>query len=231
MAIQADQRRLQAARCVQRPRSAVFGAPFPDAQSATEFLSHPAAQLPAPEGDRELLLADYFPPRLHGRHRHSGLPTGLHPSRPCQQGRIRLFFSKHPARTRSPARRRYWPVSEDVRHWHAHAALGRSASCFHGPDDGHIPPSPGRARNLTIARPCRRPVGEQIAALKAGGGRQGRGPDQGAKPDPFIMGIVGRPGPRNFDANYGRRSSSASPREEKTFDDIIRIHIEDEIGW
>ena len=47
------------------------------------------------------------------------------------------------------------------------------------------------------------------------------------EPHPFIMGIVDA-WPRNFDAR--RRLRSASSTEEKAFDDIIRIHIEDEFG-
>ena len=46
-------------------------------------------------------------------------------------------------------------------------------------------------------------------------------------PDPFIMGIV-EGWPRNFDAK--RAGTLGFTTAEKTFDDIIRIHIEDELG-
>jgi len=47
------------------------------------------------------------------------------------------------------------------------------------------------------------------------------------EPDPFIMGIVDG-WPRNFDASRARKLGFTTA--EKTFDDIIRIHIEDELG-
>ena len=47
------------------------------------------------------------------------------------------------------------------------------------------------------------------------------------EPDPFIVGIVGG-WPRNFNAK--RSLELGFTTAEKTFDDIIRIHIEDELG-
>ena len=47
------------------------------------------------------------------------------------------------------------------------------------------------------------------------------------EPDPFVVGIVGG-WPRNFDPKRARELGFTTA--EKTFDDIIRIHIEDELG-
>ena len=47
------------------------------------------------------------------------------------------------------------------------------------------------------------------------------------EPDPTIMGIVAG-WPRDFDADA--RAELGFTTAEKTFDDIIRIHIEDELG-
>ena len=47
------------------------------------------------------------------------------------------------------------------------------------------------------------------------------------EPDAFIMGIV-EGWPRNFDPR--RALQLGFTTAEKTFDDIIRIHIEDELG-
>jgi hypothetical protein len=69
-------------------------------------------------------------------------------------------------------------------------------------------------------------VGEQIAALKRVAG------DKVAtrikrEPDPFIMGIVAG-WPRDFEPK--RALGLGFTTAEKTFDDIIKIHIEDELG-
>ena len=47
------------------------------------------------------------------------------------------------------------------------------------------------------------------------------------EPDAFIMGIVDG-WPRNFEAKRARQLGFTTA--ENTFDDIIRIHIEDELG-
>ena len=47
------------------------------------------------------------------------------------------------------------------------------------------------------------------------------------EPDPFIMGIVDG-WPRNFEAKLARQLGFTTA--ESTFDDIIKIHIEDELG-
>jgi hypothetical protein len=69
-------------------------------------------------------------------------------------------------------------------------------------------------------------VGEQIAALKRVAGDKVAARIK-REPDEFIMGIVDG-WPRNFDAK--RAVKLGFTTEEKTFDDIIRIHIEDELG-
>ena len=70
-------------------------------------------------------------------------------------------------------------------------------------------PSASRSRRL------KRVAGDKVAArIKR-------------EPDPFIMGIVDG-WPRNFDAK--RALQLGFTTAEKTFDDIIRIHIEDELG-
>jgi len=114
------------------------------------------------------------------------------------------------------------PVSEDVRHWHASP---RSAVGFliHARDHGHgggrvraashhaRPLGDGRRRDRSL----KRVAGDKVAArIKR-------------RPDAFIMGIVDG-WPRNFDASRARKLGFTTA--EKTFDDIIRIHIEDELG-
>ena len=85
--------------------------------------------------------------------------------------------------------------------------------------------SVGPRRNLTMPG-LSATVGEQLAALKRVAGERVAARVKRA-PDPFIIGIVAG-WPRNFDAR--RAAQLGFTTAEKTFDDIIRIHIEDELG-
>jgi nucleoside-diphosphate-sugar epimerase len=109
-----------------------------------------------------------------------------------------------------------------VRHWHASP---RSAVGFliHAAtmDTAAI----GPRRNLTMPG-LSATVGEQIAALKRVAGEKIVARIR-REPDPFIAGIVAG-WPRNFDARRARELGFTTA--EKTFDDIIRIHIDDELG-
>jgi len=113
-------------------------------------------------------------------------------------------------------------VSEDVRHWHASP---RSAVGFliHAAtmDTAAI----GPRRNLTMPG-LSATVGEQIAALKRVAGEKVAARIR-REPDAFIAGIVAG-WPRNFDARRARELGFTTA--EKTFDDIIRIHIDEELG-
>jgi nucleoside-diphosphate-sugar epimerase len=114
------------------------------------------------------------------------------------------------------------PVSEDVRHWHASP---RSAAGFLIHAATMDTAAAGARRNFTMPG-LSATVGEQIAALKRVAGDKVAARIKRV-PDPFIMGIV-EGWPRNFDAR--RAVQFGFTTEEKTFDDIIRIHIEDELG-
>jgi hypothetical protein len=83
----------------------------------------------------------------------------------------------------------------------------------------------GPRRNLTMPG-LSATVGEQLAALKRVAGERVAARVKRV-PDPFIIGIVDG-WPRNFDAR--RAGQLGFTTAEKTFDDIIRIHIEDELG-
>jgi hypothetical protein len=114
------------------------------------------------------------------------------------------------------------PVSEDVRHSHA---TPRSAVGFLLHAGTMDLAAVGQRRNLTMPG-LSATVGEQIAALKRVAGDKVAARIK-REPDPFIVDIVGG-WPRNFDARRSRELGFTTA--EKTFDDIIRIHIEDELG-
>jgi nucleoside-diphosphate-sugar epimerase len=113
------------------------------------------------------------------------------------------------------------PVSRDVRHWFAspRAAVG---FLLHAAD---LDTQALGWRRTLSAPGLSATVGEEIEALRRVAG------DRAVKlirevPDEQIIRMVAG-WPRNFDT---RRAISLGFRAEKSFDDIIRIHIEDELG-
>ena len=113
------------------------------------------------------------------------------------------------------------PVAEDVMHWHARprAAIG---FLLHAAElDGN---AVGTRRNLSLPG-LAVTVGEQIDALRRVAGeavvRRIR-----REPDPFIAKIVAG-WPRRFDA---KRAFALGFTGDRAFDDIVRYHIEDELG-
>jgi D-erythronate 2-dehydrogenase len=112
------------------------------------------------------------------------------------------------------------PVPETVRHWFAspRAAIGFLLHAARM-DTKEL----GNRRNLSMPG-ISATVGEQIEALRKVAG------DKVARlirrePDPAIMRIV-EGWPRNFDA---KRALALGFRADQSFEQIIRIHIEDEL--
>jgi nucleoside-diphosphate-sugar epimerase len=113
------------------------------------------------------------------------------------------------------------PVSEDVRHWHAspRAAVGFLTHA------AALDLAPLGARRALTMPGLSATVAEQIEALRRVAG------DKAVRLirreiDPAIAKMVAG-WPRAFDA---RRALALGFRAESTFDEIIRIHIEDELG-
>jgi D-erythronate 2-dehydrogenase len=113
------------------------------------------------------------------------------------------------------------PVSEDVRHWHAspRAAVGflTHAATIDGNKIG-----PRRALTMPGLSVT---VGEQIAALKKVAGDKVVARIKRV-PDAAITSIVAG-WPRNFSA---KRAEGLGFKAESSFEEIIRIHIDDELG-
>src|ERR1700732_945632 len=197
---------------------AVFGAPFPEA-IGDEFFNTPLLSYGTQKAIGELLLADYT-----RRGFVDGVGIRLPPIsiRPALPNRGAPVFFPNILREPLAGKEAILPVSEDVRHWHAtprsavgfllHAATLDSG--FVGPSRTHTMPS------LSAT------AGEQIAALKRVAGDKVAARIK-REPDPFIVGIVGG-WPRDFEPK--RALQLGFTTAEKTFDDIIRIHIEDELG-
>jgi len=197
---------------------AVFGAPFPEA-IGDEFFQTPLLSYGTQKAIGELLLADYS---RRGFMDGIGIRLPTICIRPGLPNKAASGFFSNILREPLAGKEVVLPVSEEVRHWHAtprsavgfllHAATMDSAAV-------------GPRRNLTMPG-LSATVGEEIAALKRVAGDKVAGRIK-REPDPFIMGIVDG-WPRNFDAKRALKLGFTTA--EKTFDDIIRIHIEDELG-
>jgi nucleoside-diphosphate-sugar epimerase len=197
---------------------AVFGAPFPDA-IGDEFFHTPLLSYGTQKAIDELLLADFT---RRGFMDGIGIRLPTICIRPGLPNKAASGFFSNILREPLAGKEVVLPVSEDVRHWHAtprsavgfllHAATIDSAAV-------------GPRRNLTMPG-LSATVGEQIAALKRVAGDKVAARIK-REPDPFIMGIVDG-WPRNFEPK--RALGLGFTTAEKTFDDIIRIHIEDELG-
>ena len=200
---------------------AVFGAPFPDAPPGAindEFLTAPLTSYGTEKAIGELLLSDYtrrgFMDGIAIR-----LPTiSIRPGKPNKAASS--FFSSI-LREPLAGQEAVLPVSEDVRHWHASP---RSAVGFllHA---ATIDLAPLGARRALSMPGLSATVGEQIAALRRIAGEAAVKRIR-HEPDPVVAGIVAG-WPRNFSP---RRAAALGFVAEKSFDEIIRVHIEDELG-
>jgi D-erythronate 2-dehydrogenase len=197
---------------------AVFGAPFPE-KIGDEFFNTPLLSYGTQKAIGELLLADYS---RRGFMDGIGIRLPTICIRPGLPNKAASGFFSNILREPLAGKEAILPVSEEVRHWHAtprsavgfllHAATMDSAAA-------------GPRRNLTMPG-LSATVGEQIAALKRVAGEKVAARIK-REPDPFIMGIVDG-WPRDFDARRSRQLGFTTA--ESTFDDIIKIHIEDELG-
>lgn len=196
---------------------AVFGAPFPDV-IGDEFFAAPLTSYGTQKAICELLLNDYsrrgFMDGVAIR-----LPTIC--IRPGTPNAAASGFFSNILREPLVGREAVLPVEESVRHWHAspRAAVGfllRAASMDSSPL--------GSRRTLSLPG-LSATVGEQIEALRRVAG------ERAVKlirrvPDETIARIVAG-WPENFSAARAKALGFAA---EQTFDEIIRVHVEDELG-
>ena len=195
---------------------AVFGAPFPEAID-DEFLSAPLTSYGTQKAIGELLLADYS---RRGFMDGIGIRLPTICVRPGKPNQAASGFFSGIIREPLAGQEAVLPVPETVRHWFAspRAAVGflLHASKL---DTEQL----GARRNLNLPG-LSLTVAEQIEALRKVAG------DKVAQrirrePDATIQRIV-EGWPRNFDA---RRAAALGFRADASFEDIIRIHIEDEL--
>jgi D-erythronate 2-dehydrogenase len=195
---------------------AVFGSPFPDVID-DDFHTTPLTSYGTQKAISELLINDYSRKEFL-----DGISLRM-PTICVRPGRPNLaasgFFSNI---IREPlvGKEAVLPVSEDVRHWHVSP---RSAVAFLVQAANLDTAKLGNPRTLSMPGvSCT--VGEQIEALRRVAGEDAVKLIR-REPDEAIAKIVGG-WPRNFNAE---RALALGFKSEKTFDDIIKVHLEDEL--
>jgi nucleoside-diphosphate-sugar epimerase len=197
---------------------AVFGAPFPEA-IGDEYLSAPLTSYGTQKAMAELLLSDYT---RRGFFDGIGIRLPTVCVRPGKPNRAASGFFSGIIREPLNGQEAVLPVSEDVRHWHAspRTAVGflLHAAALAGEGERIGPRCNLTMPGLSVT------IAEQIAALRRVAG------DAPARlirrePDPAIMRIV-KGWPQNFNA---QRARELGFRADASFEEIIRIYMEEEL--
>jgi len=196
---------------------AVFGAPLPY-PIPDEFHTTPLTSYGTQKAICELLLADYS---RRGFFDGIGIRLPTICIRPGKPNKAASGFFSNILREPLVGQEAVLPVSDDVRHWHASP---RSAVGFliHGAtiDIDTV----GPRRNLSMPG-LSATVGEQIEALRRVAGEKAVKLIR-REPDEMIMRMCAGWAP-GFEAKRARALGFVA---ETSFDEIIRVHIDDELG-
>jgi nucleoside-diphosphate-sugar epimerase len=196
---------------------AVYGAPFPDS-IPDDFHLTPLTSYGTQKAICELLLADYT---RRGFLDGVGIRLPSICVRPGKPNKAASGFFSGIIREPLAGQEAILPVSENVLHTHA---TPRSAVGFLIHAAGLSRAQLGPRVNITMPGVCCT-VGEQIAALRRVAGERVAARIR-HQPDEMIMRIVDG-WPRRMD---GRRARDLGFTVENTFDEIIQIHIEEDLG-
>jgi nucleoside-diphosphate-sugar epimerase len=196
---------------------AVFGAPFPDA-IADDFHLTPLTSYGTQKAVVELLLADYT---RRGFLDGVGIRLPSIVVRPGKPNKAASGFFSGIIREPLSGQEAVLPVEESVLHWHASP---RAAAGFLVHAAGLDAAKLGLRVNLTMPGVCCT-VAEQIAALRRIAGDKVAARIR-REPDPLVARIVAG-WPSRFDP---RRALALGFKAESSFDEIIRVHIEDDLG-
>jgi D-erythronate 2-dehydrogenase len=196
---------------------AVYGAPFPYA-IPDDFHLTPLTSYGTQKAICELLLADY---NRRGFLQGVGIRLPTICVRPGKPNKAASGFFSSIIREPLAGHETVLPVAETVTHTHA---TPRAAVGFLIHAAGLTPEQLGSRINLAMPGVCCT-VGEQIASLRRIAGDKVAARIR-REPDPLIMRIV---------AGWSERIDAKRARElgfkaESTFDDIVRTHIDDELG-
>jgi nucleoside-diphosphate-sugar epimerase len=196
---------------------AVFGAPFPDA-IADDFHLTPLTSYGTQKAVTELLLADYT---RRGFLDGVGIRLPSIVVRPGKPNKAASGFFSGIIREPLSGQEAVLPVDESVLHWHASP---RAAAGFLVHAAGLDAAKLGPRVNLTMPGVCCT-VAEQIAALRRIAGDKVVARIR-REPDPLVARIVAG-WPSRFDP---RRALALGFEAERSFDEIIHVHIEDDLG-
>src|ERR1700688_2344195 len=196
---------------------AVFGAPFP-AAIPDDFHLTPLTSYGTQKAIVELLIADYT---RRGFLDGVGIRLASIVVRPGRPNKAASGFFSSIIREPLNGEEAVLPVEDSVLHWHAspRAAVGFLVHAA-GVDREKL----GPRVNLTMPGVCCT-VAEQIAALRRIAGDKVASRIR-REPDPLVARIVAG-WPSRFDP---RRALALGFKGEASFDEIIRVHIEDELG-
>ena len=195
---------------------AVFGAPFHD-KIEDEFFTTPLTSYGTQKAIGELLLCDYS---RRGFFNGVGIRLPTICVRPGKPNKAASGFFSNIIREPLNGEEAVLPVSDQVRHWHASP---RSAVGFlvHAATMDTAAIGPRRALTMP-GYSCT--VAEQIETLRKVAGENVVKRIR-RETDPVIDGIVAG-WPRNFDP---QRALALGFKAEANFEEIIRVHIEDEL--
>jgi len=196
---------------------AVFGAPFPEV-IGDEYFTTPLTSYGTQKAIGELLLADFS---RRGFFDGIGLRLPTICIRPGKPNKAASGFFSNILREPLSGHEAVLPVGEEVRHWHASP---RSAVGFLIKAAVMDLEPLGARRSLSMPG-LSATVGEEIAALRRIAGEKAVSLIR-REPDPVIMRIVAG-WPQAFDAS---RATALGFTAERSFDEIIRAHIDDELG-
>jgi D-erythronate 2-dehydrogenase len=196
---------------------AVFGAPFPNA-IADDFHLTPLTSYGTQKAIVELLLADYT---RRGFLDGIGIRLPTISVRPGRPNKAASGFFSSIIREPLVGEEAVLPVADSVVHWHASP---RAAVSFLVHAAGVDREKLGPRVNLTMPGVCCT-VAEQIAALRVIAGDTVAARIR-REPDPLVARIVAG-WPSRFDP---RRALALGFEAEASFFEIIRVHIEDELG-
>ena len=196
---------------------AVFGAPFPDS-IPDDFHPTPLTSYGTQKAIGEFILADYT---RRGFFDGIGIRLPTICVRPGAANKAASGFFSNIIREPLKGEEAILPVPDTVRHW---LASPRAAVGFFMHAATLATEAIGPRRNLTMPG-VSATVAEQIAGLRAVAGDKAAALVK-AVPDETISSIVAG-WPRNFDASRARDLGFTADR---SFEAIIRTHIDDEHG-
>ncbi|QFY61015.1 SDR family oxidoreductase [Rhizobium grahamii] len=196
---------------------AVFGAPFPDV-IPDDFNLTPLTSYGTQKAVGELLLADYT---RRGFLDGIGIRLPTICVRPGKPNKAASGFFSGIVREPLAGQVAILPVADTVRHWHASPRSAVGFLIHAASIDLQLL---GSRRSLTMPG-VSVTVGEQIEALRRVAGERAVALIR-REPDELVMKIV-QGWPQAFEP---KRASELGFVADRSFDDIIRVHIEDEMG-